>query len=293
MTPSNADLAVMVLCASDANQIWYETGVMAGGNPTLPKKSAPGIAYVTDQHWVALGQLRCDDLFIARGRNVYYGLVLRCVVAIGPFRPGDHLVTIRGTMDPLEWANDACAEVLVSAAGVSGAVGSGFWDVYASMTVRQMGGGRQAGTAAQAIADLVKAAPAPVYLVGHSLGAALATYLAADLQAALAPLGVDFTPAFFASPKPGSSDFVDGYQARVSAYTLVDFAADLVPMLPSSPPSVALRAGGVLHNVKMLQRGSPGSPPWPELNPVQNHDPARYALMLDPANATARALVGA
>jgi Lipase (class 3) len=274
--PSNADLAVMVLCAGDADTIFGQPNVSAGGNPGLPAPTDKLIAYLTSDKWLAIAQLRADDLFITKGQNVYYGLVLRCLEAVGPFVPGDHLVAVRGTMNPLEWANDACGEFLIATPSSHGLVGSGFWNVYGSMTANLMTGGPFEGTAASAIGVMVKGVGGQVYVVGHSLGAVLATYLAADLVAE----GVDVTPAFFASPKPGSSDFADAYQQRVPAFSLVDFEADLVPMLPSSPPSVALKAGGPTQNVHILKRGSPGSPGGLDLSPVTNHDPATYAAML-------------
>jgi pimeloyl-ACP methyl ester carboxylesterase len=283
----------MVLCASDVDTLW-EGPDDPSATPTLPKAGSPeakGIAYLTTANWTALAQLRCDDLYVCKGDNCYYGLILECAADNGPFKAGDYLVAVRGTMKALEWANDATAEIPVMAPGSPGQVGAGFWEVYQSMGVFDMAGASLDTDAARGIAALIAKRPAPVVVTGHSLGAALATYLTADLQPKVAALGVDFRPYFFASPKVGTQDYADHYQQTVPVYSLVNFAADLVPMLPSSPPFVALNGGGPTHDVHTIARGVPGAPPWPEVNPEKNHNCAYYALMLDPANTEAPRLL--
>jgi hypothetical protein len=293
-----SDYAVMVLCAGDVDQIWHSFADTVGdkpgnpgGNPTLPAPGAAGIAYVTSQNWDVLGQMRCNDLYIAKQLNCYYGLLLRCKAAVGPVGVGDYLVAVRGTMDPLEWANDATAEIPDYQPGVLGGVGTGFWDVYSSMTFCDLTGAVLNAHATAGIAAIVKAAPTPVFVTGHSLGSALATYLTADLLTQFMGTNVTVTPFFFASPKPGTQDYADNYQQAVATYTVVNFAADLVPMLPSSPPFVALNGGGPSHDVHIIPRNAPGAPPFPQLDPAKNHNPAYYAVMLDPTNAIAQGLL--
>ena len=285
------EYAVMVLCANDVDVIWHDLGdPLKTGNPTLPAANAANYAYVTSEYWTALAQLRCDDLFISKGLNVYYGLVLRCNKAVGPCSPGDYLVAVRGTMDYLEWANDAIALFKVAApVGWQGSVGDGFWAVYQSMTLNDLNGGPGQAQPAQVIAAMVKETPGKVFLTGHSLGAALSTYLAADLQAALSPDTI-FYPYFFASPKTGTQDFVDDYQGKVTYYTLVNYSIDLVPAVPPALLGFCdLNGGGPTHDVHTLPRLAPGA-----LVPAtipNNHSPIGYALMLDPQNAQARQLL--
>ena len=284
------DYAVLVLCAGDVDQIWHNLGGGAA-NPVLPPAGAPKMAYITAQYWDALGQMRCDDIYVLKQQNCYYGLLLRCKAAVGPFKPGDYLVAVRGTMNPLEWANDATAEIPDYQPPIVGGLATGFWKVYTTMTFNDMAGGNANPQPAAAIAAIVKAHPTGrVFVTGHSLGAAIATYLTADLRAQLGP-ATDLQPYFFASPKVGTQDYCYNYQQSVPAYTLVNFAADLVPMLPSSPPFVALNGGGPTHDVHTIARNTPDAPPFPQLDLGKNHSPAYYALMLDPANAVARALL--
>jgi hypothetical protein len=134
---------------------------------------------------------------------------------------------------------------------------------------------------------MVKADPGRVFLTGHSLGAALSTYLAADLEVALGP-GVVFYPYFFASPKTGTQDYVNEYQAKVTYYTLVNYAVDLVPQVPPSLLGFCdLNGGGPTHDVHTIPWPSPGGLP---LSVQNNHSPIGYARMLDPTNQVAQQL---
>src|SRR5579859_3311355 len=194
MTPYQA-YAVLVLCANDVDVIWHNLGAALQGNPILPPAAAPGaggIAYINAGTFAALAQLRADDQIFSKSDNVYYGLLLRCHTACAPFEEGDYLVAVRGTMDHQEWLNDAMSLMPTpSPRGPKwGQVGAGFWDIYATMSLNDMQGGSEQSPPAAAIAEMVKSAPGKVYLAGHSLGAALATYLAADLQVALTGAGV-------------------------------------------------------------------------------------------------------
>ena len=286
------DYAILVLCAGDVDAIW---GAMKyannpNGNPVLPNPGAPCTAYVTTQYWDVLGQIRCDDLFFFDQQNCYYGLFLRCKAAFGPFKVGNYLVAVRGTMSPLEWANDALAVLPDTPSGIKGAVGTGFWDVYGTMTFGDMANANPRPQAAKEIASIIKAAPAPVFVTGHSLGAALATYLTRDLFAQFAGTPIQVMPYFFASPNVGTQDYVDYYQQAVGAYTLVNFALDLVPKLPNSP-FVPLNGGGPTHDVHIIPYNSPGAPPFPPIDPIYNHNTAYYAHMLDPTNAMAAKLL--
>jgi len=194
-------------------------------------------------------------------------------------------------MAPLERANDATAEIPAFQPPIIGGLATGFWQVYATMTYNDMAGGGGDKQPAAAIAALVKTHPTGrVFVTGHSLGAAIATYLAADLRVHLDPK-TELHPYFFASPKVGTHDYCFSYQQAMPVYTLVNFAADLVPMLPSSPPFVALNGGGPTHDVHIIPRDQPGAPPFPQLDLGKNHNPAYYALMLDPANTVAKGLL--
>jgi|HubBroStandDraft_2_1064218.scaffolds.fasta_scaffold314969_1 hypothetical protein len=149
-------------------------------------------------------------------------------------------------MDDLEWFNDALSGVPVPSPRGVGAVGAGFWEVYSSMTLNDLGGAKLSDLPAQAIVDGAKAKPGRLFVTGHSLGGALATYLAADIQTALADAPIAFHPYFFASPRVGTPDYVNHYQMTVSTYSLIIYSADLVPTLPPDWLFATLKAGGLL-----------------------------------------------
>jgi hypothetical protein len=291
--------AYMVLCAGDADGIWHGLA-NPGDNPSLPAPDSPlmaQVAYLTSDKFSLLGILRCDDVIISKGLNVYYGLVLQCTEAFGPFVVGDLLVAVRGTMDALEWLNDALAEIPKAVPGVIGLVSSGFWDIYDSMTFNDPTGALVGDNAPVALAPKLRAwagqaKTANIYVVGHSLGAALATYLARDLVTQLQGTGLTVRPYMFASPRTGSPDFVSNYQATTPIYSVANYARDLVPNLPTMPPTATLPGGGPTHDVHLIPAKDPNAPPAP--NPLRAielaHNPAWYAFMLDPTNPDAARL---
>jgi triacylglycerol lipase len=193
---------------------------------------------------------------------------------------------------PLEWADDASSEVPEFNTGNVGGVGAGFWGVYSSMTFCDMAGGNPQPNAAAVIVNTVKTGT--LWVAGHSLGAALATYLTADLTRQIAGTNIQLKPYFFASPRPGTQDYADNYQNTIAAYDLVNYVSDLVPNLPSNPPFYTLNGGGAFHNVHTIPQGLPGAPA-PTFNPLtnlaNNHSPITYALMLDQTNPVAQRLL--
>jgi triacylglycerol lipase len=139
-----------------------------------------------------------------------------------------YVAAIRGTDGSEEWIDD-----FVFFAGqrppLPGSVETGFADIYFSMQYRPLGGAasvKLSGGIAAAIGD------ADVLVLGHSLGATLATpltYELADPDAlGSAPVGA----IFYASPKFGDHDFVDGFATRVSNYTVMNYEHDVVPHVP-------------------------------------------------------------
>lgn len=290
------DYAVMVICAADVDQIWHDVtnnGAIPGANPALPRQATLDptmIGYVHDGNFDAVGQLRCDDVFITKQNDVYYALVLIAKQAVGPVQQGDLLIAVRGTMDQLEWMNDAAS--LVMGPGypdAKGEVGAGFWQVYASMTYGDLAGNKQPGNAADALVAIALQHPnSGIFVCGHSLGAALATYLAYDLNEKLGAAVSRLRPYFFASPKTGTSDWVNWYQKQLVGYDLSNYALDFVPMVP--PDGDTLNPGGSTHNVHIIPALSPGAldvGPGAPFDPVKNHSPIGYARMLDPTNPVA------
>ena len=141
---------------------------------------------------------------------VFYGFVVRSKA-----NQHQYVAAIRGTGDLLEWIKDAeFAPVPHPSSG--GHVELGFDSIYQTMQYRPYAGGAFDGK---------------VTVVGHSLGSALATYLALEL-AADQQMGDRITTCMFASPRPGDTPFVDFFDKTLTTYTLYNYSRDAVPMVP-------------------------------------------------------------
>lgn len=87
-------------------------------------------------------------------------------------------------------------------------------------------------------AIVANARPGRLHLAGHSLGAALATYLCADLLLDARPFAFPITLTLWAPPKPGNLSFADVLRAHhdsgaLTANVLVN-VHDVVPKYPFS-----------------------------------------------------------
>lgn len=298
------EYAVMVLCAADVDEIWHiatADGAHPQSNPVLPAAAsdvAQRVGYINDRNFRALAQLRCNDLYIAKTNNVYYGLVLVALQPVGPIAAGDMLIAVRGTMNDLEWLNDITALTMIAPRPAAiGLVGEGFWKIYESMALADFGGAVMPGDLPTRLLQMADSEGcSKVFVCGHSLGAALATYLAFDLCRALGrDNAARLRPYFFASPKTGTSDWVTSYQRALGAYDLCNYSLDFVPMVP--PDGDTLLAGSGGHNVHIIAALSPGALDTRALfakwDAAKNHSPIGYARMLDQSNETAKRLLAA
>jgi hypothetical protein len=152
------------------------------------------------------------------GERVCYGLLLEAVA-----QPGEFVVAIRGTNGLLEWIDDGIVEPIIHPLG--GTVEAGFWAIFMSMSFRTPGGKDVplAGGIAHAVGE------GTVTVAGHSLGAALATFLTLDL--AERP-GLRVRGRFFASPRPGNGAFADVFDRTVADYCVYNYLLDAVPHTP-------------------------------------------------------------
>lgn len=204
---TDAELALLALYAEDAFQM-------------ARRRSGADLTWVAPDprlapRWRVVGTLTAVDALIRIGRHkigarrVFYGWLLRS-------RGGRLALAIRGTATRVEWAID-CMFAPRTAHPMAGRVESGFWDVYASM---QLDG--------RPLTSIAKDAGEPITVVGHSLGAALATYASFELAKA----GATVRGVFVASPRPGDKAFSEAFGAAVPDHMMYRNAADLVPRVP-------------------------------------------------------------
>lgn len=183
-------------------------------------------------------------------------------------QPAFNVLAFRGTRSLDEWLSDATALptkfALDTSTTTPGYVHLGFYEQYATGTngtPPSSNDPRPAGSLAAQVAAAMPALTAaaggatlPLYVTGHSLGAALAVLCAMDVAvnfaSSVAGGGAELTMTNFAGPRVSAGSVVNGftvfdvrqfvanYQARVPSSFRVVNAADLVPILP--PPSTAV-----------------------------------------------------
>ena len=205
---TDAELALLALYAEDA--FCQANGRRVRTDPRL----AP---------WNVLGTLAAVDAPLRFGKHTvgakecFYGWLLE--------RGPERVLAIRGTEGCREWLIDAIIAPR-TVHPVAGKVESGFWSVYQSMRID---GGP------------ITSIEGPVTVVGHSLGAALATFASLELARA----GQKVRGVFVASPHPGDRDFCKAFGAEVPDHVLYRNVDDIVPRLPfwfkySSVPNVRM-----------------------------------------------------
>jgi len=219
-----------------------------------------------------LGYLVANDALFSDDKHLHIVAQQVCYgVLIRDFRDAC-VIVIRGTRGIVEWAIDAEVK-LVNEPTTPGAgcVEQGFWSVYNSMQFFRLDG-TQAPDLLAAIKGEV--GNKPLVVVGHSLGAAIATYMTFEL-ADPACLGTGVSGCFLASPRPGDSGYSDAFQQRVERYVVINNSQDAVPKLP--PTSLGFQT---LANVLSLDatNADPGAVIRDDI--LCHHHVVCYAAML-------------
>jgi hypothetical protein len=174
--------------------------------------------------WVLCGYIvGLDAIFRSSTPAATAGRVCYGYVAESVSQPGKFALAIRGTADPIEWAEDG--EFFQVATKWPGKVEGGFWGIFGSFTFRHPGGIEEPLNSA--LVALI--GEGSLIIVGHSLGSALATMVAYEA----APLiGARVALRVFASPHPGDAEFVAAVAAAVPDHVHYANVLDLVPRVP-------------------------------------------------------------
>ena len=188
-------------------------------------------------------------------------------------------MAIRGTKTFQEWLLDFLAvPVPFSPAPEAGSVAFGFLSIYRTFTFVDTAGASQ--TLAEVIADLTaKAAGITEFLVlGHSLGAALATLAAAELTI-VNPSGVQDKVKIYtyASPRVGLPGFASSFNDAVPTSFRIWNILDIVPEFPTFPFFHVSGFGDVIiqteHQLETLM-----------ITPGCEHSLVSYQWLLDEAD---------
>ena len=209
----------------------YAEDMSGGGGAVL----APPIDPRCAGEWTLLGHLVAKNALlggqkIQLGDATYYGFV-----ALNRNDAMNVVAVVRGTEMPVEWLENI--EGLLIDRPDIGWVEQGFDSIYGSMTYVPLNAASAASaqaSAASAIAELLPVG-ATVTVIGHSLGAALASYLMLDL-ATVPRRSYRVEGSLFACPRAGGGNFVQKVDNTVDAYRVYNYMRDLVPHVPPSLP---------------------------------------------------------
>ncbi len=166
-----------------------------------------------------------------------------------------NVIALRGTQTFEEWVSDADAVGTSYSIGTQspGDVPTGFYNLYTQGTdgVGQSGSNRPQGSIAQQLASLLQSSgwnsSIPLYVTGHSLGAALAALATIDVAGNFSSSYSELYMYNFAPPNVSTAvfgsptQFAESFQSSVpNSYSVIN-AADIVPILP--PDTVPLGDG--------------------------------------------------
>lgn len=196
-----------------------------------PHNISPAIdPRIMQKGWDVVGFLSAgDDIFkagssirstvLSSGDQVCYGYVAK--------KNDELVVVIRGTDGAQEWGDDL--DFLMQPhpnPGVPGFVDQGFFKIYSTLNFHPIGVPNKPMPVIQGIQSVVGINK--ILVLGHSLGAAIATYLLLDLNLE----NCAASGCLFASPRTGNSEFIDFFEAKVLNYDLFNYERDVVPKVP-------------------------------------------------------------
>jgi triacylglycerol lipase len=202
--------------------------------------------------------------------TVFFGFLARSRA-----NPNHYVAAVRGTNGFAEWAINGEFLSVASSAQPGATVEQGFSDIYKTMTLVGMDGAQIGTNAADGIAHVVGGGT--VTVCGHSLGAAIATYLSFDVAGLL---GNRASACLFASPRTGDLAWTNGYKARVQTYRLINYVLDIVPYVPFEPPAMLY---GTLAGAQILEPLTAQAEVRFDIG--ANHNLFSYCAMLDSAEA--------
>ena len=225
---SAAQHALLVIYAFDMCAL-SPSSIPPGPDPRIAESGLNIIGYISASDDIAKSgaSLRAPAQLGASGDDadrVCYGYLAQDVSGNGKF-----VVAIRGTDGVEEWVDDLDCLMTKHSSQEGGYVDQGFWSIYRTMCLHTVDDAGIVSAAVPVVSGIQAAIGInPVMVLGHSLGATLASYLALDLNL----VGCNASGCMFASPRPGNATFAEFFDQTVSNYDVFDFELDVVPKWP-------------------------------------------------------------
>ncbi|WP_342619798.1 lipase family protein [Rhodoferax sp. GW822-FHT02A01] len=213
--------------ASYAPLIMYAWDMCDKGPRNIPPFVDQRIA---QKGWSIVGFLSASDDIQAVGgtiRQTVMGAGDRVSYGYVATKGEETIIAIRGTDGAEEWGDDLDFLMMSHRnSKVPGYVDQGFYSIYSTMQFHPIAAPSTGVPVVSGILAISNSGT--IRVLGHSLGAALATYLTLDLNLA----GSIATACLFASPKTGNGSFVDFFESTVTNYDLFNYERDVVPTVP-------------------------------------------------------------
>ncbi len=255
------DAAIMAILQAEVMDM-YNKGACNALNPAAPAGFYLTSAWEIDGYLIARDTIFDDSgVLTLSADTVFYG-----VLAHNKADEKQFAAIVRGTEGFKEWLIDAevkHSHVPYYPGGQCGSVEEGFFSVYYTMQFLARDDHSRANVTPAWEGIKNKVGDGSLIVSGHSLGAALATYLAFDLTS-LGGLDDNLQACFFASPRPGDKTFSQVFGKKVSRYVVYNYERDVVPHLPPLgifyPLHIPLRILrysplGEIHEITMTDAG--------------------------------------
>lgn len=195
---------------------------------------SPDVRIATDG-WTVVGFITGSDDIVKAGDGIRTLLLGAssdendrvCYGYLAQNKGGMFVAVIRGTDGAEEWGDNFDFLLRRPNAPLKGEVESGFYGIFDSMSYQPLD-----GSPATRLSDGIAktAGRSPVTVLGHSLGAALGTFLVAELSDRQDAPNV--SACLYASPKPGNEDFANYFASKITDYVVYNYEHDVVPDAP-------------------------------------------------------------